>query len=202
MFAFVTEIIGAVIGLEIGERLFGTGRRAAQPAVASQNTRVLLRRFCAFLTDMALVFAGCYLVLGIGRLGPSLSLLVAFAIFLLYRMAFEASIGRTPAKALFGIRVVGTTYLSAGSVGASPAVTRNLLLPIDLALISSVVGLMIPLATARNQRVGDLLAGTMVVAEDSRRHARQARGGVTGAHRPLRERPQNTRPHAGPKTDR
>ena len=201
MFAFVTEIIGAVIGLEIGERLFGTGRRAAQPAVASQNTRVLLRRLCAFLADMALVFAGCYLVLGIGRLGPSLSPLVAFATFLLYRTGFGASIGRTPAKALFGIRVVGTP-LSAGSVGASRALARNLLLPIDLALISSVLGLLIPLATASNQRIGDLVAGTMVVAEDSRRRARQARGAVTRAHSPLRGHRQNIRHHVGRQTDR
>ena len=201
MFAFVTEIIGAVIGLEIGERLFGTGRRAAQPAVAGQNTRVLLRRLCAFLADMALVFAGCYLVLGIGRLGPSLWPLVAFATFLLYRTGFEASIGRTPAKALFGIRVVGTP-LSAGSVGASRAVTRNLLLPIDLALISSVLGLLIPLATASNQRIGDLVAGTMVVAEDSRQRARQARGAVTRAHSPLRGHRQNIRHHVGRQTDR
>ena len=202
MFAFVTEIIGAVIGLEIGERLFGTGRRAAQPAVAGQNTRVLLRRFCAFLTDMALVFAGCYLVLGIGRLGTSLSPLVAFATFMLYRTGFEASIGRTPAKALFGIRVVGTTPLSAGSVGASRALARNLLLPIDLALISSVLGLLIPLATASNQRIGDLVAGTMVVAEDSRQRARQARGAVTRAHSPLRGHRQNIRHHVGRQTDR
>ena len=201
MFAFVTEIIGAVIGLEIGERLFGTGRRAAQPAVASQNTRVLLRRLCAFLADMALVFAGCYLVLGIGRLGPSLSPLVAFATFLLYRTGFEASIGRTPAKALFRIRVVGTP-LSAGSVGASRALARNLLLPIDLALISSVLGLLIPLATASNQRIGDLVAGTMVVAEDSRQRARQARGAVTRAHSPLRGHRQNIRHHVGRQTDR
>lgn len=123
--------------------------------------------------DLLLVFAGCYLVLGLGRLGASLSLLAAFAVFVLYRAAFEALLGRTPAKALLGLRVVTAERPLKGGVSASRAMLRNVLVLIDLALISSVVGLLIPLATGRNQRIGDLAAGTLVSGEDG--SAREAR---------------------------
>lgn len=79
----------------------------------------------------------------------------------LYPVYFEiAWNGRTPGKRALGLRVVDASG-QAPSVQA--VVVRNLLLVVDLLPGLGLVGLVTALADRRHRRVGDLVAGTLVV---------------------------------------
>lgn len=104
------------------------------------------------------------------------STLVLFAIFWIYDVAFEAFAGgRTPGKRAVGIRVVG---MRGEPIGFAAAAVRNLLRFIDEYLTLWVVALVSILRSEKNQRVGDMAAGTMVVRERSAEAGGQATIGV------------------------
>ena len=102
-------------------------------------------------------------------IGIALFGLVAFALFFGYDIAFEVlASGRTPGKRWTGLRVVRS---GGQPVSLLPSVVRNLLRLVDGILLYA-VGMICMLATDRNQRLGDLAAGTIVIRERSgRRHA-------------------------------
>lgn len=86
-----------------------------------------------------------------------------FVLIFGYDVFFELTAGgQTPGKRWSGLRVVS---LSGGSVGAGSSVVRNLLRLVDVLPGAYLVGIVMVLVTGRNQRVGDLLAGTLVVRE-------------------------------------
>jgi uncharacterized RDD family membrane protein YckC len=86
-----------------------------------------------------------------------------FAVQVVYHAAFEAlRDGQTPGKRLLGIRVVRDGGYPLGVAGA---LVRNLLRPFDFLPVFFGVGLVVALATARTQRLGDLAARTLVVRE-------------------------------------
>lgn len=89
--------------------------------------------------------------------GPAL---VYFALLLLYCFATEAAFGRTPGKALLGLRVVRADGAPAGL--ASVAV-RTLLRLIDGLPVLYLLGVIVVIATGRHQRVGDLAGRTLVI---------------------------------------
>jgi uncharacterized RDD family membrane protein YckC len=145
------------------------------------------RRFLAFLLDIALCYASLALLAvlvflvamgGAALTGATESLLGAGAgvvmIFLfatqwLYFALLEGWRGRTPGKAVLGLRVVTTT---GRPIGIRAAALRNVLraadaLPLQyLAGLLSIAGLASMAATRRFQRLGDLVAGTMVVVAE------------------------------------
>jgi uncharacterized RDD family membrane protein YckC len=75
--------------------------------------------------------------------------------------------GRTPGKALFGLRVV---MVDGGPVTFTAAAIRNVLRLVDFLPSFYVVGALAVVATQRHQRIGDLAARTMVV-RDVKRYA-------------------------------
>ena len=87
-----------------------------------------------------------------------------FLLFWGYDVAFEVlNSGRTPGKRMNGLRVVRE---SGAPVNFTTSATRNVLRIIDiLPPPTYLVGISAILATSRNQRVGDLVAGTLVVRE-------------------------------------
>jgi hypothetical protein len=88
--------------------------------------------------------------------------LAAFLVLFGYDVAFETlASGRTPGKRAAGLRVV---RLGGEPVGFMASAVRNLLRLIDMQLLYA-VGAACVLFTARNQRLGDLAAGTLVVRE-------------------------------------
>jgi uncharacterized RDD family membrane protein YckC len=101
--------------------------------------------------------------------GIGLVLLLLFAIQWLYFTIFEALRGSTPGKAAFGCRVVTTM---GRPIDSRAAVLRNVLRAADsLPLASaagllSVTGLLSMSVTRRFQRLGDLVAGTMVIVPE------------------------------------
>jgi uncharacterized RDD family membrane protein YckC len=96
-------------------------------------------------------------------------LVMLFAAQWVYFAAFEGWRGRTPGKAVFGLAVVSTT---GRPVGPRAAVLRNVLRAADAlplaytAGLASVAALLSMTMTKRFQRLGDLVAGTMVVVPD------------------------------------
>ena len=86
-------------------------------------------------------------------------------IYFLYHPVLEIlMVGRTPGKRIAGVRIV-TTEGTAPSAGA--LLVRNLFRFIDGLPAFYVVGLVFTVMTARNQRIGDLAAGTLLVYDES-----------------------------------
>jgi uncharacterized RDD family membrane protein YckC len=83
-----------------------------------------------------------------------LAFFVAGALFV-YLWLFEGIAGSTLGKLTFGLGVAGA---GGGPAGLGRSFVRNLLLPVDLALI----GFLLAAITPRRRRLGDLVAGTVV----------------------------------------
>lgn len=89
--------------------------------------------------------------------------LVIFGITFLYDVLFETlGSGRTPGKRVMGLRVV---RVGGGPVGFLSSSIRNLVRIVDALPGVYLVGLITIVATSKNQRLGDLAAGTLVVRE-------------------------------------
>jgi uncharacterized RDD family membrane protein YckC len=109
---------------------------------------------------------------GVAGAGVGLLLVLLFAIQWVYFAALEGWRGRTPGKAALGLRVVTTT---GRPVGVRAAALRNVLRAADALPLTysggvlSIAGIVSMSATTRFQRLGDLVAGTMVVVPEHTR---------------------------------
>ena len=87
----------------------------------------------------------------------------AFLVLFGYDVLFEVTAGgRTPGKRWCGIRVVDR---SGGPVRLVASVVRNLLRLVDFLPSAYLIGTVTLLISPRNQRLGDLAAGTYVIRE-------------------------------------
>lgn len=162
-----------------------------QTVEVAEGVDILLRpagpvpRAFAYLIDMiirAVVFVLFVLILWFGAMtigfeiaevGSGMFLLFAFFIEWGYYVVCEAVWGTTPGKKAFGLKVVRTSGIP---IGWGPAVLRNLLRTVDgmpwlgvatMGLFpAALIGLGACLLTRRFQRIGDLLADTVVVYND------------------------------------
>jgi uncharacterized RDD family membrane protein YckC len=133
-------------------------------------------RFIAELLDfilrlLVLIALGVLLrVAGASRALTLVVLVVALFLALFgYDIAFEVwGGGRTPGKRWNGLRVL---MASGRPVSFAPSAVRNLLRIIDMWATVLVAGIVSILVTGRNQRLGDLAAGTIVVREPRGRGA-------------------------------
>jgi len=80
---------------------------------------------------------------------------------LAYFIWFEARHGATPVKGWLGLRVAKQ---DGSDIGPRESVLRNLIRPIDFSTLY-LTGIGLVLASNRDQRLGDRLAGTIVVEE-------------------------------------
>jgi uncharacterized RDD family membrane protein YckC len=134
---------------------------------------VLGRRIAAALVDillMAILFVVLGLLIGDSETddgSASINLeggaaVLYFALVLLYYGVTEATTGQTLGKRLLGVRVVKVdgSRPSAGAIAG-----RTLLRIVDGIPFAYLLGFVVVLATGRRrQRIGDLAAGTTVVA--------------------------------------
>jgi uncharacterized RDD family membrane protein YckC len=89
-----------------------------------------------------------------------------FVVFWGYDVGFEVlNSGRTPGKALNRLRVVRE---SGAPVTFGTSAVRNVIRIIDILPGTYLVGMVSIVVTRRNQRVGDLAAGTLVIREPRR----------------------------------
>jgi uncharacterized RDD family membrane protein YckC len=137
------------------------------------ETAGLGSRFVAQLVDdilvVALLGALAFASLGLATLVRDatvpllLFILLGFVIFWGYFIVSEAVwSGRTLGKMLLHLRVVD---VSGGPLSVGQAIVRNLLRIVDFLPSYYAVGLVAIFVSARNQRLGDLAAGTVVVRE-------------------------------------
>jgi uncharacterized RDD family membrane protein YckC len=124
-------------------------------------------RFFASLIDLTfkgLLILGAF-VLGavIGDLGVALYSVAVFAIYFGYDVAFEVlANGRTPGKRWTGLRVLRD---DGRPVDLLSSAIRNVVRLVDGLPLSYLPAMISILVTKRNQRLGDLAAGTIVVRE-------------------------------------
>lgn len=133
-------------------------------------------RCLALLVDLAAQFAIAVVVTiaavalseGIGSALPGwvavvLVLLTAFAIIFGYPIGFETLMrGRTPGKAALGLRVV---TVEGAPIRFRHAALRGILALVDFYLSLGGIACLTVLLSARQQRLGDLVAGTLVLRE-------------------------------------
>jgi uncharacterized RDD family membrane protein YckC len=111
----------------------------------------------------------------------ALLLLAGFCVYYGYFAMFEAVwSGQTPGKRLVGLRVITT---SGRPITTFDAIVRNLLRIVDQLPGIYAIGLTSIFMTARNQRLGDLAAGTVVVHEGAQRHEPLPSSAVAGTAR-------------------
>jgi len=105
-----------------------------------------------------------------GSWGIAILILVQFGLLWGYYVLFEGLMdGQTPGKRVHHIRVVREGGYSV-TFGASAV--RNLIRFVDMQpLFLYLVGMISVVATRRGRRLGDIVAGTIVVREDARRAA-------------------------------
>lgn len=130
------------------------------------NGDVIGQRILAFLVDSLLLGLVWGVFVGIGTLLGDivglLSILVGFAVTIVYAFLLEGMYGYTPGKYLLGLVVVRSDGSNC-TIGAS--ILRNLLWVIDSLPTFNLIAIAMILLTDENQRVGDLVADTVVVEQ-------------------------------------
>jgi uncharacterized RDD family membrane protein YckC len=132
-------------------------------------------RFVAVLLDLVIqvVAIGIVVAVVLNTIGLSTSTrlylsigvisLSGFLLILGYFVLFESlNAGRSPGKAMTGLRVV---LVTGGPVGARASLLRNVARFADWLPSWYIVGAILILVTSNHQRLGDMLAGTLVVRE-------------------------------------
>jgi uncharacterized RDD family membrane protein YckC len=104
------------------------------------------------------------------KAAAGLFLLLLFVAQWLYFVICEARWGRSPGKKWLGLRVVTT---SGRPIGWRAAALRNLLRAADLLPVGYLIGVVSMAVSSRFQRLGDLVAGTMVITTQTK--SRKAR---------------------------
>lgn len=100
---------------------------------------------------------------GTSALGYAILTLAGFLVFVGYDVLFEVRAGgRTPGKRLTGLRVVRA---SGRPVGFLASAIRNVLRVVDILPPFYGLAMTVIFASSRNQRLGDIAAGTVVVRE-------------------------------------
>ena len=101
--------------------------------------------------------------IGNGGWARAILIIGQFLILWGYFVAFEAIWdGQTPGKRVLGLRVVRN---GGGGVDVGASAARNLIRFVDFLPFGYFVGMVSVIANQRNQRLGDLVAGTIVVRE-------------------------------------
>lgn len=131
--------------------------------VAGPPIRLLAWTLDAVVVLGVLIFATAVLSL-LGAVGLGLSLLLTFALFSFYPVVFEVYFGgSTLGKRVCGLRVV---HDDGTPVSFSSSLLRNLLRSADFLPIVPLTGLLSMLLSRDFRRLGDLVAGTLVVYRD------------------------------------
>lgn len=145
-------------GVSIEVTLAGLGSRfgAAVIDLLIQGVLLLILVFTLTLAGSTLSGDLTVFLLGIGTLVVTVTILG-------YYIVFEAlNGGRTPGKAAFGIRVASA---DGAPVSLGAVVLRTLMRLIDFLPSVYAAGAVAVLVTPRNQRLGDLVANTVVIRD-------------------------------------
>jgi uncharacterized RDD family membrane protein YckC len=125
-------------------------------------------RFLAWSIDLLLrllINMGIFMVLSFaGKTGLGIALILTFFLEWFYPVYFEIKkAGQTPGKKSMGLYVA---HEDATPIGISSSITRNLLRVVDFLPFFYAFGLMSMLLSRRFQRLGDLVAKTVVLHKE------------------------------------
>jgi uncharacterized RDD family membrane protein YckC len=147
--------------------------------LAGPARRAIAHTLDLFICYLAVFFAAILVILAMSGFagfrtafhwveGASIGIILVllFAAQWLYSFLWEGLTGRSPGKAAMGLRVV---RVSGRPMGLGPAALRNVLRAADVLPGAYLVGVGSMALSSRFQRLGDLVAGTMVVITPSRR---------------------------------
>ena len=139
-----------------------------EATVGTRAVAILIDWAIQAIVLVTLLFAATFLLGAIGQVGGAAAVIVAlllltFAVTFGYPIGFEVAWrGRTPGKAAMGLRVV---TVEGAPVGFRHAAIRAALGLVDFALTSGFAAVITALVSQRSQRLGDHVAGTVVVRE-------------------------------------
>lgn len=151
-------------------------------AIAGIGSRFLalaLDTLIQLTVGLAALFASIFIGTGLAALFPksaiwymALAGIFYFALYFGYFTGFEALWnGQTPGKRLIGLRVI---HESGRPITVSEAVGRNLLRIVDQLPGMYAVGIVSVLLSKQNKRLGDFVAGSIVVQEKTLEEIRPA----------------------------
>lgn len=136
-----------------------------QPQLGT-NGDVIGHRVLAFFIDSILIglIWGVFVLTGtaFGDIGFLVMAFVGLTVTLVYGFLLEGLYGYTPGKYLLGLVVIKSDGSNC-TIGAS--IVRNLLWIVDALPTFNLVAMVLILLTDDNQRVGDLVADTVVVRQ-------------------------------------
>lgn len=145
-------------GVDIELTLAGLGSRLG---AALLDAAIQLALVVAVV--VALTLAGSALPADLGVFVLGIGALILTGIMVGYYVLFEAlGGGRTPGKAAFGIRVA---TVDGSPLTAVAVVLRTLMRLVDFLPGGYAAGAVSIVVTSRNQRLGDLVAGTVVIRD-------------------------------------
>jgi len=145
--------------------------QAVSGAPAALEVHVTGRRVLATIVDAIVLAVGFWVMSALfgstsvegGQVGASLSGVAALASFILvfaYYIVLEGYLGQTLGKMLLGIKVIRED--TGEAPGLKAATIRTVMRIVD-GLLSYLVAFIAVLASKKNQRLGDMLAHTLVV---------------------------------------
>jgi uncharacterized RDD family membrane protein YckC len=161
-----TVTIATPEGVELELTLAGLGSRFVAALVDTLLQGVVIAGLGLLLIGVE-IFSGAP---ELGGVGVALFSVAAFLVWFGYHIFFEVlASGRTPGKRWSGLRVVRAGGHPVTFVASA---VRNLLRVVDMLPAGYVAGCVSILVTRRNQRLGDVAAGTLVVRERRGREPR------------------------------
>lgn len=126
-------------------------------------------RALAWLIDLAvrltMLMVLSLLFAALGGLGQGLYLTATFLLLWAYPIVLEALWGQTLGKRVLRLQVVAA---DGAPVGWLAAIVRNLLRTVDMLPFGYAAGLICSLVDAHGRRLGDLVAGTLVIHQPAR----------------------------------
>jgi uncharacterized RDD family membrane protein YckC len=153
----------------------GPGSRFCAAAIDSVLAAVSLLIVGGTVAPRALVALGESDAPAVSSSVPAMPVLAVAVAAFLYQGVSETFVnGRTLGKRIMGLRAVSA---GGGSISKTQAVIRNLLRPIDFLPLGYGVGGLLAVLGPSSQRLGDLVAKTIVVKESRRIAARLEQGG-------------------------
>jgi uncharacterized RDD family membrane protein YckC len=156
-----THTVETPEGVDFDIRLAGIGSRFFATVIDATAIIAIL-----MIAQVATSSVIAILDTAIGDLGGfvvAIYLIVTFLVLFGYQALFEIAMkGRTPGHLALGLR---TTRLDGGRIGPFAAIIRSLFWPIEVFVFPPIAVISV-FASPRNQRLGDIVAGTIVVNND------------------------------------
>jgi uncharacterized RDD family membrane protein YckC len=148
-------------GVDLNVTLAGLGSRFVAAVIDGLIQSIVI---LIFFVALGIVGSAAFETGESGTLALAAGAVILFLVAFGYPVLFETlNSGRTPGKAAIGIRVVRE---GGRPVNFRAAAIRNLLLIVDtLPPVTYAVGIIAILVSRRNQRLGDMAAGTIVVRD-------------------------------------